>query len=105
MRDSILALFNSTTNIPDLPGEVSSFSVFPNPANDHISVHLELKENTDLQIDIADISGKQVAIISKEELSGVVTRQFNTAQLSNGHYLVRLHVNGKTATLRLNVSH
>jgi len=105
MRDSILALLNSSTGIQDLPGGVTSFSVFPNPASGNISVNLELKESANLLIDIADISGKQVAVISAEKLNGMIAKQFNTAQLPNGNYLVRVHLNGITATRRLHVSH
>lgn len=104
MRDSILALFN-TTGIIDLPMGVNSFSVFPNPASENVSIILDLKESSILLIDVTDITGKQVAIISDEIQNGLVTKQFSTAALSNGNYFVRLQVNGKTATQKLTVNH
>jgi len=105
MRDSILALLNSSTGINDLPGAVTSFRVYPNPASENISVNLELKENSNVLIDVADIAGKQVAIISDEQQNGIVTKQFSTSTLPNGNYLVRIQVNGKTATQKLTISH
>ena len=105
MRDSIMALLNSSTGIADLPSAVNAFSVYPNPASDIISINLDLKETSNLIIDVTDITGKQVAIISNEKQSGVVTKQFSTAALPSGNYLVRLQVNGKTATQKLTVNH
>jgi hypothetical protein len=104
MRDSIMALLG-TTGIADLPSVVNAFSVYPNPASDNVSINLDLKETSNLLIDVTDITGKQVAIIMNEKQSGVVTKQFSTAALPNGNYFVRLQVNGKTATQKLTVNH
>lgn len=95
----------NATGIADLPSAVNSFSVFPNPASDIVSINLELKETTNLLIDVADITGKQVAIISEEKQNGIVTKQFNTALLPNGNYFVRLQVNGKSVTQKLTITH
>ncbi|MEO8149145.1 MAG: T9SS type A sorting domain-containing protein [Bacteroidia bacterium] len=106
MRDSILAYLNSSTGINDLPKSVSSFNVYPNPASDVIAVNIELKETSDLLVEIIDITGKQVAVIMDEkQIKGAVNKQFNTANLSNGNYLVRLNINGKTTTQKLNIVH
>jgi hypothetical protein len=105
MRDSILALLSGSTGIIDFPDAVSSFSVFPNPANNETTINLMLKENTDLLVDITDLAGKQVAIIMNEKQSGVVAKKFSTASLPNGNYLVRLQLNGKTVTQKLNIIH
>lgn len=105
MRDRILAMLNSTAGIADLPSAVNTFTVYPNPATDNISIGLDLKETAKLIIDIIDITGKQVAIISNEKQTGIVTKQYSTAALPNGNYFVRLQVNGKTATQKLTVNH
>ena len=93
------------TGINDLPSAVNSFSVYPNPASDNVVINLDLKETSKLIIDVTDITGKQVAIISNEKQSGIITKQFNTAALPNGNYFVRLQVSGKTATQKLMVNH
>ncbi|HKR05289.1 MAG TPA: T9SS type A sorting domain-containing protein [Bacteroidia bacterium] len=105
MRDSILALLNSPTGIADLPGVVTSLEVFPNPATDNVTINLDLKGETALHIDITDISGKQIAVIMNEIRTGIVSKQFSTAALPNGNYLVRLQMNGKTVNRKLNISH
>lgn len=104
MRDSILALL-STTGINGLPAFVSSFSVSPNPASDRVSINLELKEVAHVVIEVTDITGKLIAIVSDEQQNGVVAKQFNTESLANGTYFVRIRVNEKTSTQRLTIAH
>jgi hypothetical protein len=105
MRDSILALLEAPSAITNLPSAVSSFNVFPNPANNNVSINFNLKETSNILIDVTDIAGKQVEIIMNEKQNGAVTKQFNTALLPNGNYFVRLQVNGKTVTQKLTVIH
>lgn len=105
MRDSILALLESPSAITNLPGAVSSFNVYPNPANNNISIHIDLKESSNLLLDITDVTGKQVAVVADERQNGVVTKQFNISSLANGNYFVRMQVNGKTTTQKLTVAH
>lgn len=88
-----------------LPGNVVAFSIYPNAANDHVSISLELNAVSNVIIDITDITGKQVAIISEVKQNGKFTKQFNTTALPNGNYLVRISVNGKAATQKLSVNH
>jgi len=102
MRDSIN---NLTTGIYELPKSVNSFTVFPNPAHANINIKVDLKENTDCMIDIADINGKQVEVITNSTQVGVLNTTFNTSKLANGNYLVRLSANGKTVTQKITVSH
>lgn len=105
MRDSIMALLESPSAITNLPSTVSSFSVFPNPANNNVSINLNLNETSTLLLDVTDVTGKQVAIIADEKQTGAVRKQFNTASIPNGTYFVRLQINGNTATQKLTVTH
>lgn len=105
MRDSIIALLNGATGIIDLPGAIASFNVFPNPANDNISINLDLKETSLLLIDVVDITGKQITVIMNEKQSGVVKKQFNTALLPNGNYIIRLHLHEKITAQKLTIKH
>lgn len=105
MRDSILNLLNGSTGIEGLTNTVSSFSMFPNPATDNVSINLDLKETSNLLISVTDITGKQVTIISEEKQNGNVTKQFSTALLPNGNYFIRVQVNGNTTTQKLTINH
>jgi len=105
MRDSIMAMLNSATGLNDLPNTVSSFEVFPNPANEYVNINLSLKESSTILMDITDINGKQVAVILDEKQSGLIKKQFNTSLFSNGNYFIRLSVNGKIVTQKLTIAH
>ena len=104
MKDSIMALM-AATGVNNLPANVSTFNVFPNPANDHISINLSLNESSNIIIDVTDISGKQVDLILDEKQTGLISKNYDTNALPNGNYLIRLNVNGKTATQKFTIAH
>lgn len=104
MRDKILEVLG-TTAVSELPSSVASFSVFPNPANDYVTIALNLKESAKLLVDVTDLTGKQVAVIEDENQTGVVRKQFSTSLLPEGNYLIRLQVNGKNYTQNFCVVH
>lgn len=105
MRDSILNLFNSTTSIQDLPSTVNSFEVFPNPAANLVTINIDLNQSSTMLIDVIDILGHQVAIVSEEKQNGLITKQFNTSELPNGLYFVRIQTAGKMAIQSLRINH
>lgn len=103
---STLTVNESTANgLYQIPKKVLNFSVFPNPSNDIVNIQFEMKGTEKVILDIADLTGKQIAVIINKKASGEITKQFNTSDLPNGIYLVRLQVNGKTATQRLSIVH
>ena len=104
MRDSIMNLIEGTTGIAN-PGIVPAFQVFPNPADQNVSVNLNVKESSDVVIDILDVTGRQIALLMNEKQSGIVTKQFGTSSLSNGNYLIRMQLNGKASYQKLTVAH
>lgn len=104
MRDSILALLSSTA-LNELSNEINSFEVYPNPANEMVSINIDLKNVSKVVIDVVDVSGRQIAIISDEELSRITSKKFDTSILPNGNYFVRININNKINTQKLNVQH
>lgn len=109
MRDSILALFGATPlGIHDdhLPTGLSSLNIYPNPANQHCMIALELTESSDVYVDVTDITGRQIAVISDtKKQSGNLKLHYNTQALATGTYHLRININGKTTGRKLNVSH
>ena len=106
MRDSIMALMGMPTGINDVAGNISKLSVYPNPATNKVTVSVDLKEQTDLTIDIVDITGKQIAVISKDKnAAGNINRTYNTSALANGLYTIRINAGGKVVNRKLNVAH
>jgi hypothetical protein len=76
----------------------SNFKLFPNPANNSVTV--VSSGNADIQI--SDITGKTLRTIAA---SNSVIANIETADLSNGIYLVTITENGLRSTQRLVISH
>lgn len=105
MRDSILKLL-SPLGINEVPSNIHSINIFPNPSSNDVTISIVLNEQSNIQIDLLDITGKQVAVIGSEKnTNGVVAKHFNTEILANGTYTIRINTNGKLVNRKLNVSH
>lgn len=105
MRDSILALF-APAGLNEIPSNINSIDVYPNPTSSFVNISIDLKEQTNLQIDVLDITGKLVATISNDKNQhGNITKKFNTDSLVSGLYSIRINANGKIANRKLNVTH
>ncbi len=107
MRDSILALLGvSPSAVNDISETIQGVNLFPNPANHQLSIQIELSQQTNLLIDMIDITGRQIAVISDEKVSkGVHTKFYNTEALSNGIYSLRIKTNDKMVIKKLEVAH
>lgn len=70
------------------PAEVLNIS--PNPANDYVAFDVTLKETSSLvRVELLDMTGKSFGVREFQNLKEVST-SFNTANLANGSYLVRI---------------
>ena len=105
MRNEILQLFGAATSVQPLQKNASTFNIYPNPASNNVSVNIDLNEAAEVLVDVADITGKQVAVILNGKVKGKTSHQFNTNLLPNGIYFVRLQANGKTSTQKISVIH
>ena len=106
MRDSILALIGAPTGVDEISNEISSLSVYPNPTPGMVTIAVALKTQSSLIIDVVDITGKRVALVSEDKnAAGSIRRTFNTAALANGIYNIRINANGRIVNRKLNVVH
>lgn len=85
--------YKITVGIPDAenPQQGSSFSVFPNPANQEVTVLIANQKNRSIQYRITDVSGKVVyndQLIVGNELLYKTT--IDTKMLSSGCYFITL---------------
>jgi len=74
------------TSIPEQTSENTSFSLFPNPASDIITLNIENTNNTDLTLNIYNVAGTMV----KSEMHKQNNSQINVSDLSNGIYMVEI---------------
>lgn len=102
LREKILDLFN-TTGVEELPTGISSFKVLPNPASDILSVQLDINQPSAMKLEITDITGKQVAPIYTGEVIGVTALQYDISAIPSGNYFVKVQLQGKTLSRKLNI--
>jgi hypothetical protein len=73
---------------------ISGINIYPNPANQSVTIGFTSTTSENMQIEVTDISGKEVLISRKlSSISGKNTFQLNTGGLSSGTYICRIITN------------
>jgi hypothetical protein len=65
-------------------------TVYPNPAHDKVTVSIDVKESTDLTLQLMDVSGRVVLSQSETGTSGLNTYDLNLMHLSKGIYMLEV---------------
>lgn len=98
--------FLNPTGINDLGSSIAKINVYPNPANDQVKISFELNEMADVKIDLLDISGKIVSVLSdKKDQTGEIVESMNTGLYANGFYIISINANGAITQQKLNIIH
>ncbi|MEL6986893.1 MAG: T9SS type A sorting domain-containing protein, partial [Bacteroidota bacterium] len=94
----------SVSTIEEIPG-IQNINLFPNPANDYITLAFELEEKQNLNIRIFNSLGQMVYQGNEIDYSyGGFNEQISVNQLSNGLYFLELsNEKGEKNTLRFTV--
>ena len=86
------------------PMEFALLPNYPNPFNPWTSIPFTLAENSDVDIRVYDLKGKEVAhLISGALASGHHVTRWNAAQMSSGLYLVKMDANDISITRKITV--
>jgi hypothetical protein len=75
--------------------------IYPNPATDNTNISLNLKNESTVEMQLVDVSGKVMAARNYGSLNGTWSVNLNTSNLNAGIYLVELTINGTKVTKRL----
>ena len=94
-----------TASVYNLNNNFNQVIVYPNPVTDILNINFELNKSTASKIEILDLSGKQVAVIADENLTGMVSKQINTANFKSGIYFVKIQSENETITKKFSVIH
>jgi hypothetical protein len=78
---------------------------FPNPANDYIHLDLYTHLEGDLDVDVMDVMGKQVASLLHEKIQGEYEKTLNVSQLAPGTYFLRVNLGGSMSSHKITVVH
>ena len=80
----------------------SSFSVYPNPADENIAIDFSLRAESAVNVSITDLSGKVVYTSNLgNKTAGASSLNVNTAAFANGIYVVNVLTNNGIATEKL----
>lgn len=94
-----------TTGITVISEKVSNLAIYPNPSNDLVKVGFDLKKSSEVTIDIVDLNGKRLISVLNGKQTGNINKEINVSGLPEGIYLMRIQVDGKIATQKINVVH
>ena len=75
--------------------------VYPNPASTQVTIEINVTSDSDVQLRMIDMAGKEISSKDYGTLNVASTVTVNTANLDAGVYLVELTVNGQKVTKRL----
>jgi hypothetical protein len=85
---------------------IASALLFPNPANNTVTLNVDLAVEGDLNIEIYDLTGKMIMNQNHNNLyNGSYSFNLNTADLTNGIYLVNINTANGSKMMKLIINH
>jgi len=75
--------------VPEKPGK--SFRVYPNPVQDEMKIAYNLEKETEVMMEIRDITGKKVMDENLEKLKGESELTVNLSGLRKGIYFIKFY--------------
>lgn len=104
MANAIRAFYGVGNAVSSIHENENSLSVFPNPATDEINIQLALSQNSLVHLELIDLTGRVVAeIYNGSSTEKILQKQFTVSDFSNGTYLLKAVVNGKTSFNKINI--
>ncbi len=95
---------NITTGTQDFMELVNQFSVYPNPSvSGNVFVGFSLRKHSSVMWEVYNLAGQKMAGSALQQRSAGSYQETLNANLPNGVYMVRLSVDGVTATEKLTV--
>ena len=87
--------------IDELDHIVAEFEVYPNPANNNVNIKVDLKVNSEISLQLIDLSGKTVRTIDYGMLNGFYVLPVDINGLTSGLYMLNFYVDGQMITQKL----
>jgi hypothetical protein len=96
-NDRDISLVCPNLSVDELNG-VPVFTLYPNPAQDHLSVQITSPDNKDTKYEIYDAVGRVVMKKNTGIVPGNIVQQIDVSDLAQGLYLFRLFVDNNYAS-------
>ena len=90
----------SAVGLDELNAQLSNVFVFPNPANDHVDISFNTLNESDVKIELFDVSGRMINTLEKKVATG--EHKFEINQMPEpGLYLVKMSFGQVAVTKKL----
>jgi hypothetical protein len=95
----------TNVGINEIGNLVGSASLYPNPAQDKITVQFGLSKSDNVSVTINDITGREIMTTSNTTFgSGTQQMDINTTSLNAGVYLCTIHAGSGSKTMKFTVN-
>lgn len=85
----------------DKISSIQNLNIYPNPSSENIKATFEMKQNSDLEMMIIDVNGREVyRYQNMEEQSGQKEFDFSIQQYPNGIYLMMIRSGGQIKVMK-----
>lgn len=92
----------SSKTDPEVARRIELNQNFPNPFNPTTNISYTLPQQTDVELKVYDMTGREVAtLINREQAAGSYSLNFDASSLSSGMYLYRLNTGSTTITRKM----
>lgn len=78
--------------VPVISEESFNLNVFPNPSNGEVNIAFDMPLERNIKVDVLDVTGRTVAHLMNASVLGSRNLQWNSANVSNGVYMIQLRV-------------
>jgi hypothetical protein len=89
---------------PEIIETTEPFTLFPNPANDNITVRYMSRAEGNVSLQVYSITGQKVLTMASSAAEGVNTQDVNTTILSNGVYIFEVQNHGDIQRQKFTIS-
>ncbi len=99
------AINSGVTSVEENYSSVSELNIFPNPCNENATLSFFLRNESEIEVSVYDLSGKLIHTKNKgKSKPGKQVLQLNTSQWNSGIYFCRINAGNNFSTYKLSVA-
>ncbi len=90
--------FTSSLGLSEIDSWSNKIKVYPNPTTNEVKLQLGISDTKDVTINLFTLNGVKIKSVFKGMVSPNQSIGFETSHLASGTYILRLHIDGKSAS-------
>ena len=96
--------FLNTLGVKELSSPLSEIQLFPNPSKDILNIKITASQNTNLKIQLYNITGELISTLAEEKVSeSVFSKVIRTEDLQAGNYILRITANDYSVNRKVTI--